>query len=108
MQKSRDDGHRGPSECVRDDGRVNRTRIIVAAVGDAGDDGTLTVSHALLRAGHEVVHLGSGSEPLAVARAAVAEDAERVVLVGADAAVAASVRGALSDLGAEDVDVAVS
>ncbi len=92
---------------VRDDGRVSRNRIIVASLGghERAEAATLEVSHARLRGGDEVVHLGVGVDAESIARAAVAEDAGHVVLVGADGATIESVRTALDSMAAEDVGV---
>lgn len=80
----------------------------MAAVDEADAARALEISHARLRAGDEVVHLGCGIDVPALARVVVAEDARRVVWVGADDAAAASLVDALSELGAEDVEVEVA
>lgn len=80
---------------------------MVASTGPSAgsDDPTIAVSRELLGRGDEVVHLGPGATSLGIARAAVAEDAVRVVLVGADPDGLDELRAALAQVGADDVAV---
>lgn len=90
---------------VRDDLGVQITRIVVAALGDAGADVALRRAREESAAGREVVHLGA-ADPTSVAWVARAEDAAAVVVVAADPDVR-RLREALVELGLPDVTVAV-
>ncbi|WP_375001997.1 hypothetical protein [Aeromicrobium sp. CTD01-1L150] len=85
---------------------MSRRRVVVAALAPTTDDDpALQVSRTHLQRGDEVVHLGSGLDPDAVAGSVVAEDAVHVVLVGADPAALERTRTALAALDASDVTV---
>lgn len=74
-------------------------RIVVGGVGDESD--ALGVARALRDVGHEVVFVGGGQSPEQLIRAAVAEDAEELVVEGvADQALLSALR---DELGAEHI-----
>jgi methylmalonyl-CoA mutase C-terminal domain/subunit len=77
-------------------------RIVVGAGGQ--DDRARVVARRLRDAGHEVVFVGGHQTAAQLARAAVAEDATRVVVDAAAPAVEEVVR-ACAELGAGDVVV---
>lgn len=77
-------------------------RIVVGASGD--DARARTAARRLLEDGHEVVYVGGHQRPEQLARAAVAEDARRIV-VDADAPTLRQVVASCGDLGADDIVV---
>ena len=77
-------------------------RIVVGATGD--DVRARTAARRLRDAGHEIVFVGGDQSPDQLARTAVAEDAERLV-VDADPAGLARVVEACTRLEASDVVV---
>ncbi len=79
-----------------------RNRIVVGATGD--DETVRLIARRLRDEGHEVVFVGGRQTPEQLVRAAVAEDAGRLV-VGADEADVERVRQLCGALGVDDVEV---
>lgn len=77
---------------------MTRERIVVGASGD--DAAARSTARRLRDAGHEVVFVGGEQTPVHLVRAAVAEDASRIVF-DADPEAVASLRDLVSALGAE-------
>ncbi len=79
---------------------MSRQRIVVGATGD--DDRVFAVARTLRDAGREVVLLGGGQSAGQLISAALAEDADELVVCTDDAGMA-SIESVRAQLGAEHI-----
>lgn len=81
---------------------MGRRRVIVGAVGCADD--VPGVARTLRDTGFEIVFVGGGQTPEQLVGAAIAEDADEIVVAG-DAEALERIRMLLDGLGAHDITI---